>query len=182
MQLYSRDMPSRETAAFPSRSSHPSVSALIRREKRSPSVERSNASSSSRGSPYHSMIPPHRPRRTRPEPHQLVALQKLYNRTSNPSIEERGALALEVGMYVFILLDKGTLTHPLFRQGPCQSNELVPQPTPDHSQACPEAQRGGGYGKYTIGIRLRIPRGHSVGGILLFCWHTRSRSCTRSGA
>ncbi|KAH9968675.1 hypothetical protein BC827DRAFT_1257702 [Russula dissimulans] len=98
VQSYFRDMPARETQGFPSRASHPSVSALVRREKRSPSVERSNASSSSRGSPYHSMIPPHRPRRTRPEPHQLVALQKLYNRTSNPSIEERGALALEVGM------------------------------------------------------------------------------------
>jgi len=96
MHSYSRDTPTRETTSFPSRSSHPSVSALIRREKRSPSIER--ASSSSRGSPYHNMIPPHRPRRTRPEPHQLVALQKLYNRTSNPSIEERGALALEVGM------------------------------------------------------------------------------------
>ncbi|KAI9460464.1 homeobox-domain-containing protein [Lactarius psammicola] len=86
------------TLAFPPRSSHPSVSALIKRERRSPSAERSNASSSSRGPPYHSILPSHRPRRTRPEPHQLEALQKLYNRTSNPSIEERGALALEVGM------------------------------------------------------------------------------------
>ncbi|KAI0308095.1 hypothetical protein B0F90DRAFT_1813422 [Multifurca ochricompacta] len=94
----SRDAPTFETPAFPPRSSHPSVSALIHREKRSPSAERSNASSSSRGSPYHSIIPPHRPRRTRPEPHQLDALQRLYNRTANPSIEERGALALEVGM------------------------------------------------------------------------------------
>ncbi|KAI9454838.1 homeobox-domain-containing protein [Russula earlei] len=99
-QLYSRDTPALKTPAFPPRSSHPSVSTLVRRENRSPSVERSNASSSSRGSPYHSIIPPHRPRRTRPEPHQLAALQKLYNRTSNPSIEERGALALEVGMDV----------------------------------------------------------------------------------
>ena len=41
-----------------------------------------------------------RPRRTRPEPHQLDALKKLFARTSNPSIEERGALALEIGMYV----------------------------------------------------------------------------------
>ena len=47
-----------------------------------------------------------RPRRTRPEPHQLDALKKLFARTSNPSIEERGALALEIGMYVsgFLLL------------------------------------------------------------------------------
>jgi hypothetical protein len=95
---YSRDMLALETLAFPPRSSHPSVSAFMRREKRSPSVERSNASTSSRGSPYHCIVPPHRLRRTRPEPHQLDALQKLYNRTSNPSIEERGALALEVGM------------------------------------------------------------------------------------
>ena len=96
---YSRDRSTLATLAFLPRSSHPSVSAL-KREKRSPSAERSNASSSSRG-PYHSILPSHRPRRTRPEPHQLEALQKLYNRTSNPSIEERGALALEVGMYVF---------------------------------------------------------------------------------
>ncbi|CCM03656.1 uncharacterized protein FIBRA_05800 [Fibroporia radiculosa] len=41
-----------------------------------------------------------RPRRTRPEPHQLEALKKLFRRTTTPSIEERGALALEVGMEV----------------------------------------------------------------------------------
>lgn len=97
---HSREFPALETPAFLPRSSHPSVSGLIRRDKRSPSVERSNASTSSRSSPYHCIIPPHRPRRTRPEPHQLEALQKLYKRTSNPSIEERNALALEVGMYV----------------------------------------------------------------------------------
>ncbi|KIJ66404.1 hypothetical protein HYDPIDRAFT_26755 [Hydnomerulius pinastri MD-312] len=39
-----------------------------------------------------------RPRRSRPEPHQLDALKKLLHRTSTPSIEERSALALEVGM------------------------------------------------------------------------------------
>ncbi|KAI5124107.1 hypothetical protein M0805_000921 [Coniferiporia weirii] len=39
-----------------------------------------------------------RPRRTRPEPSQLEALKKLFARTPNPSIEERGALALEIGM------------------------------------------------------------------------------------
>ncbi|EGN93170.1 hypothetical protein SERLA73DRAFT_163673 [Serpula lacrymans var. lacrymans S7.3] len=41
-----------------------------------------------------------RPRRTRPEPYQLEALKKLFMRTSNPSIEERTALASEVGMDV----------------------------------------------------------------------------------
>jgi len=39
-----------------------------------------------------------RPRRTRPEPYQLEALKELFARTPNPSIEERGALALEIGM------------------------------------------------------------------------------------
>jgi Homeodomain len=95
---YPQDVRALEMPVLPPRSSHPSVTALIRREKRSPSAERSNGSTSSRGSPYHSIIPSHRPRRTRPEPHQLEALQRLYSRTANPSIEERSALALEVGM------------------------------------------------------------------------------------
>lgn len=41
-----------------------------------------------------------RPRRCRPEPYQLDALKKLFYRTSTPSIEERGALALEINMDV----------------------------------------------------------------------------------
>ncbi|KAH7916381.1 hypothetical protein BJ138DRAFT_1108749 [Hygrophoropsis aurantiaca] len=39
-----------------------------------------------------------RPRRSRPEPYQLDALKKLLQHTSTPSIEERSAVALEVGM------------------------------------------------------------------------------------
>lgn len=39
-----------------------------------------------------------RPRRSRPEPYQLDALKKLLHRTLTPSIEERSALALEIGM------------------------------------------------------------------------------------
>lgn len=39
-----------------------------------------------------------RNRRTRPQPHQLRALKELLRRTSTPSIEERTALALEIGM------------------------------------------------------------------------------------
>jgi Homeodomain len=99
---HTRDALPLEMPVLPPRSSHPSVSALIRREKRSPSAERSNGSTSSRGSPYHTIIPSHRPRRTRPEPYQLEALQKLYSRTANPSIEERNALALQVGMFVYL--------------------------------------------------------------------------------
>lgn len=39
-----------------------------------------------------------RPRRSRPEPYQLDALKKLLHQTLTPSIEERSALALEIGM------------------------------------------------------------------------------------
>ncbi|KAH7927244.1 hypothetical protein BV22DRAFT_1111180 [Leucogyrophana mollusca] len=39
-----------------------------------------------------------RPRRSRPEPYQLDALKKLLQHTATPSIEERSAVALEVGM------------------------------------------------------------------------------------
>ena len=41
-----------------------------------------------------------RPRRCRPEPYQLEALKRLFHRTATPSIEERGALALEINMDV----------------------------------------------------------------------------------
>lgn len=41
-----------------------------------------------------------RPRRSRPEPYQLDALKELFARTSTPTIEERSALALEIGMDV----------------------------------------------------------------------------------
>ncbi|KAF8640904.1 hypothetical protein AX17_000552 [Amanita inopinata Kibby_2008] len=39
-----------------------------------------------------------RPRRSRPEPYQLDALKQLFTKTSTPSIEERSALAAEIGM------------------------------------------------------------------------------------
>lgn len=39
-----------------------------------------------------------RPRRTRPEPYQLDALKDLFKKTATPSIDERSALALELGM------------------------------------------------------------------------------------
>ena len=39
-----------------------------------------------------------RPRRTRPEPWQLDALKRLFNRTKTPSIEDRQRLAAEIGM------------------------------------------------------------------------------------
>ncbi|KAH9486332.1 Homeobox protein 10 [Psilocybe cubensis] len=41
-----------------------------------------------------------RPRRSRPEPYQLDALKVLFTKTATPTIEERSALALEIGMDV----------------------------------------------------------------------------------
>ncbi|KAJ7293599.1 homeodomain transcription factor [Mycena rebaudengoi] len=41
-----------------------------------------------------------RQRRARPEPFQLDALKRLFNKTATPSIEERSALALEIGMEI----------------------------------------------------------------------------------
>ncbi|KAI0783406.1 hypothetical protein C8Q75DRAFT_810990 [Abortiporus biennis] len=63
--------------------------------------------SSPRASPYAaaaaeraSSVANSRARRSRPEPYQLDALKKLFHRTQTPSIEERGALALEINMDV----------------------------------------------------------------------------------
>ncbi|KAI0931386.1 hypothetical protein AcW2_000288 [Taiwanofungus camphoratus] len=71
--------------------------------RRSPSG--SSGAASPRASPYRAHAHAHahaapRSRRTRPEPHQLAALKTLFRRTATPSIEERGALALEIGMDV----------------------------------------------------------------------------------
>jgi len=118
---------SRTFSAFPPPSNHPSLSLSLSLNHNHPSrsaTQRTRPSSiratsalpldtslSSRGStpPYRNAnghFP--RPRRTRPEPYQLDALKDLFTRTSNPSIEERSALALEIGMYViFCLADLG---------------------------------------------------------------------------
>lgn len=63
--------------------------------------------SSPRATPYRtaaaeraSSVASGRARRSRPEPYQLEALKKLFHRTATPSIEERGALALEINMDV----------------------------------------------------------------------------------
>ncbi|EIN14415.1 hypothetical protein PUNSTDRAFT_49209 [Punctularia strigosozonata HHB-11173 SS5] len=90
------DVREREYAAFPPASSHPSLSSsslLARSESLTSMHSRSR-------SPYPSTASSQqaRPRRSRPEPYQLDALKALYAKTPNPSIEERGALALEIGM------------------------------------------------------------------------------------
>ncbi|KAI8990612.1 hypothetical protein BD414DRAFT_507136 [Trametes punicea] len=96
--------------AVPPATSHPSLSALLHpaRVRRSPSAAPSGSSrpSSPRASPYHTPVDRaldathRRPRRTRPEPWQLEALKKLFNRTKTPSIEDRQMLAAEIGMDV----------------------------------------------------------------------------------
>ncbi|KAL1951340.1 hypothetical protein VTO73DRAFT_489 [Trametes versicolor] len=94
--------------AVPPATSHPSLSALLHppRARRSPSAAPSSRPASPRASPYHtpadrSFDGTHRrPRRTRPEPYQLEALKKLFNRTRTPTIEDRHLLAAEIGMDV----------------------------------------------------------------------------------
>lgn len=100
---------SHPSLSLPPPSSHPSlpISAKVKelpnlsvsgrafsRSDASPSPRRSSSRRSS--TPYHPTLS--RPRRTRPEPYQLEELKKLNQRTSNPTIEERSALALEIGM------------------------------------------------------------------------------------
>ncbi|KAF8167423.1 hypothetical protein B0H34DRAFT_681811 [Crassisporium funariophilum] len=109
----------RQYSAFPPPSHHPSLglpppsnhpsllqqhSVLRRSPSISPSMEdRSPRRSSSRRSttPYSNMSTSFsRPRRSRPEPYQLDALKELFEKTTTPTIEERSALALEIGMDV----------------------------------------------------------------------------------
>lgn len=74
------------------------------RSTRSSSVTPSSGSSPSRRSastPYaHGVLSTmsQRARRTRPEAHQLDALKILFTKTQHPTIEERTALAMELGM------------------------------------------------------------------------------------
>ncbi|KAG6814008.1 hypothetical protein H0H92_004501 [Tricholoma furcatifolium] len=108
----------RTYSAFPPPSNHPSLglplpvpmppahssAPVSRSHRRSPSISPSIDSRSPRRSrrsstPYSlSMNTLSRPRRSRPEPFQLNALKDLFTKTSTPSIEERSALALEIGM------------------------------------------------------------------------------------
>lgn len=100
--------------SVPPATGHPSLPSLAipQRTKRSlsatpASITLDSRPSSPRTSPYRvamteraSSVSHSRPRRCRPEPYQLDALKKLFHRTSTPSIEERGALALEINMDV----------------------------------------------------------------------------------
>ncbi|KAF8963856.1 hypothetical protein BDZ97DRAFT_1661033 [Flammula alnicola] len=94
---------------LPPPTSHPSLvhAAVL---TRSPSVSPSMEDRSPRRSSSHRSTTPYgssgtsagfsRPRRSRPEPYQLDALKVLFTKTSTPTIEERSALALEIGMDV----------------------------------------------------------------------------------
>ncbi|KAF5332550.1 hypothetical protein D9611_005085 [Ephemerocybe angulata] len=79
----------------------PSEAAMLRR---SPSVSPSMDDHYARRASMRRSTTPYggpmqsRPRRSRPEPYQLDALKGLFTRTATPTIEERSALALEIGM------------------------------------------------------------------------------------
>lgn len=95
--------------SLPQPTNHPSLgrySAVRRSSSISPSLEdRSPRRTSSRvgAVPYRSAHPAFaRTRRSRPEAFQLAALKKLFRKTATPTIEERSALALEIGMYVIL--------------------------------------------------------------------------------
>ncbi|PPQ77037.1 hypothetical protein CVT25_014854 [Psilocybe cyanescens] len=82
---------------------HANNSVSFRSPSVSPSMDDQSPRRSSRRSPtpYGSMTTNFaRPRRSRPEPYQLDALKVLFTKTSTPTIEERSALALEIGMDV----------------------------------------------------------------------------------
>ena len=91
--------PPRSFAPFPPASSHPSLPPLHSDlpPQRSPTPD----------VPIHAPAGHRRvrssgtrPSRSRPGPHQLDALKDLYSQTSNPTIEQRTALALEIGLDV----------------------------------------------------------------------------------
>ncbi|KAJ7092751.1 hypothetical protein C8R44DRAFT_750244 [Mycena epipterygia] len=94
---------------FPPAPDQPSLTERGRRSPSSSSVAEDSLSSRSRrassrrsATPYRSssaaMSLSARQRRARPEPLQLDALKQLFSKTPTPSIEERSALALEIGM------------------------------------------------------------------------------------
>lgn len=106
---------SRTYSGFPPPSNQPSLSLTQTNghysapgsgEYRSPSISPSmddlpHRSSRRSSTPYSTSASSFsRTRRSRPEPYQLDALKDLYTKTQAPSIEERTALALEIGMDV----------------------------------------------------------------------------------
>jgi hypothetical protein len=83
---------------FPSATDHSlpqSLSVLLHRDI-SPAPSATGSMVSSRTSPHPELSS--RPRRSRPTPYQLDMLKTLYRQTPSPSIEERTALASEIGM------------------------------------------------------------------------------------
>ena len=91
--------PQRSFAPFPPASSHPSLPPL-QQDLPQPRSLTPDAPLSTSVGPRRARSNGTRPSRSRPEPHQLDALKELYNTTSNPTIEQRTALALEIGLDV----------------------------------------------------------------------------------
>ncbi|KAM6498623.1 homeodomain transcription factor [Amanita muscaria] len=96
---------------YPSGQSHPSQSSALKNAAQyhgmGNSVDYSlhmeeatyrRISSKRYSTPYSTASTFSRPRRSRPEPYQLDALKELFTKTPTPSIEERSALAAEIGM------------------------------------------------------------------------------------
>ena len=73
---------------------------------------------------------PKKPRH-RHSPHQLAALNELYDKTEHPSLEERTSLAERLGMYV---------TLPVLVPSPCPSIVDVDSPVPDRTQGNKDGQ------------------------------------------
>ncbi|KAJ4485660.1 homeodomain transcription factor [Lentinula aciculospora] len=108
---YPFDTPTRKYSAFPPPThhpslnlpppnSHPSLPSIPGRGRRSLSPNPASSRRPSRrrsGTPYDSVLNS-RPRRTRPEPYQLDALKDMFLKTAHPTIEERTALAIQIGM------------------------------------------------------------------------------------
>lgn len=136
--------------AFPPPSFHPSLSHGPAVLRRSPSISPSMEERSPRRSSSHRNTTPYgisatfsRPRRSRPEPYQLEALRQLYKQTSTPTIEERSALALQIGMYVNLLYEPliSQLIFPMLPQGCRKGHQLVPKSQTNCSQAGEEIRQ-----------------------------------------
>ncbi|KAJ7071008.1 hypothetical protein C8F01DRAFT_1108680 [Mycena amicta] len=87
-----------EDQPFPPAPNQPKLTERGRRSTPLSLATRPRRTSSRRSRTPYSPSVSSRPRRTRPDPAQLSALQSLYSTNPSPSIEERTALALAIGM------------------------------------------------------------------------------------
>ncbi|KAF9270765.1 homeobox-domain-containing protein [Marasmius fiardii PR-910] len=92
------------SSGFPPARSHPSLPPISTENRRSVSPaysyqeEYSRRSNPRRSTTPYSVSMTSRPKRSRPEPYQLAALNDLYHKNAHPSVEDRTALSVEIGM------------------------------------------------------------------------------------